>query len=233
MKINIKDNVLYGFKTDKVDKSQSGILKIGINTLKDTSFWESLQEELNDIAIDDKIFGDAGVNSKGDSEFSVDKKVRDSKVVFLDGERYSYLNSQLFDIIQEYNNNESGLNYLLTGIESMQYGIYSDGGFYDWHVDCYPSAISITTKKTLSGTNIIKVNRKLSISIFLNDPDEYEGGELDIEVDGPRKDPRYSTYKLPKGSIVVFPSDKWHRVRPVTSGIRKSLVAWLFGPPFR
>ena len=75
--------------------------------------------------------------------------------------------------------------------------------------------------------------RKISISIWLNDPDEYEGGELDIEVGGPRDDLRYHTFKLPKGSIIVFPSHSWHRVRPVTSGVRKSLVVWFSGPPFR
>ena len=75
--------------------------------------------------------------------------------------------------------------------------------------------------------------RKLSMTIWLNDPDEYEGGEFDIEIRGPRMDVRYDTLKLKKGSIVVFPSDKWHRVRPVTSGVRKSLVTWFRGPPLR
>ena len=79
-----------------------------------------------------------------------------------------------------------------------------------------------------------KLTRKLSITIWLNDPDEYEGGEFDIEVLGPReKGKRYETLKLSKGSIVIFKSDKWHRVRPVTSGVRKSLVTWFRGPPFR
>ena len=115
----------------------------------------------------------------------------------------------------------------------MQYGIYSDGGHYDWHIDNYPAPIPITTRRSLSGNSTMMVNRKISVTIFLNDPDEYEGGELDIETDGPRADPRYNTFKLSKGSIVVFPSNRWHRVRPVTSGVRKSLVAWVFGPPFK
>ena len=75
--------------------------------------------------------------------------------------------------------------------------------------------------------------RKLSTTIWLNDPDEYEGGEFDIEVNGPLDSIRYETLKLSKGSIVIFKSDKWHRVRPVTSGVRKSLVTWFRGPPFR
>jgi len=38
---------------------------------------------------------------------------------------------------------------------------------------------------------------------------------------------------LPKGSIVVFPSFIWHRVKPVTKGVRYSLVMWSLGYPFK
>ena len=72
------------------------------------------------------------------------------------------------------------------------------------------------------------------MTIWLNDPDEYEGGEFDIETKSPLEEIRYDTLKLSKGSIVIFPSNKvWHRVRPVTSGERKSLVGWFSGPAFR
>ena len=53
------------------------------------------------------------------------------------------------------------------------------------------------------------------------------------KTDNPDWESRYVTLKLPKKSIVIFPSNKWHRVRPVTSGIRKALVLWFQGPPFR
>ena len=72
--------------------------------------------------------------------------------------------------------------------------------------------------------------RKVSMSLLMND--EFEGGELDIEIYKPGTEPRYDTIKLPKGSAVFFQSDRWHRVRPVTKGIRKSLVAWFYGPPY-
>ena len=38
---------------------------------------------------------------------------------------------------------------------------------------------------------------------------------------------------LPKGSVIVFPSFVWHRVKPVTKGVRYSLVAWSIGYPFK
>jgi PKHD-type hydroxylase len=37
----------------------------------------------------------------------------------------------------------------------------------------------------------------------------------------------------PRGSIVVFPSHVWHRVKPVTKGTRYSLVIWNLGYPFK
>ena len=71
------------------------------------------------------------------------------------------------------------------------------------------------------------------MTLFMNNPDEYEGGEFDLEYSHPESKPRYKTFKLKKGSAIFFQSDVWHRVRPVSSGMRKSLVAWYSGPPFR
>ena len=120
--------------------------------------------------------------------------------------------------------NQQTWNYDLDGCGEIQYGIYSDGGYYDWHIDEEAEIPNINGKY---------LTRKLSMTIWLNDPDEYEGGEFDIEIQGPHMDLRYDTLKLSKGSIVIFPSNKWHRVRPVTSGVRKSLVTWFRGSPFR
>ena len=62
----------------------------------------------------------------------------------------------------------------------------------------------------------------------LSDPDEYEGGDLQFMlnqkiVNAPRE----------KGTIIVFPSFMMHRVTPITKGIRKSIVGWIAGPPYR
>ena len=117
--------------------------------------------------------------------------------------------------------NNQFFNYNISLIETLQHSVYNaPTGHYDWHIDAM--------HKGQHG-----LTRKISFSIGLNDPNEYEGGELDIEIQGPLADQRYETLKLSKGSIVIFKSDKWHRVRPVTSGVRKSLVTWFRGPPFR
>ena len=62
----------------------------------------------------------------------------------------------------------------------------------------------------------------LSCTVFLDPPDEYDGGELHIETDsGPRE------YKLSAGSAVFYPTLFLHRVNPVTRGRRRAVVFWI------
>jgi PKHD-type hydroxylase len=67
--------------------------------------------------------------------------------------------------------------------------------------------------------------RKISFIILLND--DFEGGELEFQFD----EKRLIDFK--KGDIIVFQSDIPHRVRPVTSGKRRSLVGWVQGPAYK
>lgn len=89
-------------------------------------------------------------------------------------------------------------------------------GKLNWHADTYNS----------DGAD----QRKLSISILLNDPSEFEGGELQIMHDG---HPTSVFGDAKAGDAVVFPSFAQHSVSPVTSGVRYTGVMWLMGPRFR
>ena len=100
----------------------------------------------------------------------------------------------------------------ILGIREVQVARYYAEDFYDWHLDI---------GKTDTST------RKLSLSVQLTDPNDYEGGELvlrDYQNERPVKE---------LGSVIVFPSYLSHRVNRVTTGERWSLVAWVHGPPFR
>jgi PKHD-type hydroxylase len=112
-------------------------------------------------------------------------------------------------------NQASGWNFILGSQSFTQIGRYkgSDNGHYDWHVDIYPPKDGF--------------QRKLSISILLSDPSDFEGGELQF------KDYEGEKVLTKQGSIVVFPSFIEHRVAPVTKGVRCSAVAWVSGPAFR
>ena len=97
--------------------------------------------------------------------------------------------------------------------ETLQYTVYdsADGVTkYDWHTDTGP------------GNN----HRKISLTIQLSNSDEYSGGEFELERGGMLNTPNY----LKKGYAIMFPSILRHRVLPITSGIRKSLVVWIAGP---
>ena len=71
--------------------------------------------------------------------------------------------------------------------------------------------------------------RYLSALILLN-PSEYEGGEFQLMFGG---DTHMHTMKPPIGTAIIFPATSRHRLRPLRSGKRTSLVAWMGGPPFR
>lgn len=89
-------------------------------------------------------------------------------------------------------------------------------GKYDWHHDVW-------------WENTRAHDRKLSVSIQLSDPSEYTGGEFEL---GEVCDFDCNKFK-PRGSVLIFPSFFRHRVLPVTTGTRISLVSWVDGPKFR
>ena len=98
--------------------------------------------------------------------------------------------------------------------DTMQLARYDaeDQGFFRWHADTVPEDLT----------------RKISISVPLSDPSEYEGGLFEFNEGGaPRVVPQRA------GCPLMFPSWLLHRVSPVTSGRRYSLVAWIRGPAWR
>ena len=70
-------------------------------------------------------------------------------------------------------------------------------------------------------------SRKISFSSFLNDPSEFEGGDLTLMPDSIGY-----PIQLKKYEICFFPSWMPHKVVPVTKGTRISLVGWVHGPDF-
>jgi PKHD-type hydroxylase len=79
--------------------------------------------------------------------------------------------------------------------------------------------------------------RKLSATISLSDPSSYSGGELEFNFNefnrSKKQNIRQCTEILPQGAIVIFPSFVYHRVLPVTKGVRYSLVLWTLGNPYK
>ena len=154
------------------------------------------------------------------------KKKRDSNIVWLDD---TWIYKEIHPYIHQANRN-AGWNFDWDYSEACQFTIYKKKQYYDWHCDSWdkPYMVDGPTKGKI---------RKLSVTVSLTDPKEYKGGELEFDFrnEDPDKKPdiRSCTEILPKGSLVVFPSFVWHRVKPVTKGVRYSLVIWNLGYPFR
>tara|TARA_R110001592_G_scaffold253092_2_gene515959 strand:- start:624 stop:1214 length:591 start_codon:yes stop_codon:yes gene_type:complete len=126
-----------------------------------------------------------------------------------------WLYEKLHDMILEANS--SLWNFDLHSIlEYAQYTEYNSNqkGHYNWHVDLGPGDVGSL--------------RKISLTLQLSDSNEYDGGDLEFMYSS-------KTKKVPreKGFCVLFPSYITHRVSPVTRGIRKSLVLWSGGVPFK
>jgi PKHD-type hydroxylase len=155
------------------------------------------------------------------------KKKRDSNIVWL-SDRWIYKEIQPF-IHQA--NKLAGWNFDWDWSESCQFTKYKLNQFYDWHCDSWEGPYNKPNDPNSHG----KI-RKLSVTCSLSDPKDYEGGELEFDfrnMDPDKKSVRKCTEISPRGSVVVFPSHVWHRVKPVTKGIRYSLVIWNLGYPFR
>lgn len=142
--------------------------------------------------------------------------IRESKTSWISiSEETSWIYAKLGHVCRILN----GQNYrfdLWGFAERLQFTEYdsADQGHYSWHMD--------------SGINNNYPPRKLSMVMQLSDPDSYEGGDLQLQSG---HDPVTVTRK--QGLITVFPSFMLHRVTPVTSGVRHSLVAWVSGPAFK
>jgi PKHD-type hydroxylase len=131
-------------------------------------------------------------------------------------------------------NKEAGWNFEWLRSESCQFTKYKLNQFYDWHSDGWNLPYN---KPDTPEHGMV---RKLSVTCQLTDGSEYTGGELEFDFKNyelNKKDKSKSIIQckeiLPKGSIIVFPSFVWHRVKPVTSGTRYSLVIWNLGYPFK
>lgn len=102
--------------------------------------------------------------------------------------------------------NDLHYQFNISGVEAPQLAEYAVGEHYGLHLDIG------------SGVHAL---RKLSASVQLSDPKDYDGGDLEI----------WNTGKAPRtqGTLIVFPSYLVHEVKPVTRGLRRSLVLWATG----
>ena len=181
-----------------------------------------------DYCLKNAQFEDASVVKNGftvfdsnDSSHESNHGIRKTDISFInDGN--NLMNELCWGFIREANSRL--FKYKLDHFQPIQFARYQDGGHYDWHQD-----------DIMREVNGGKEVRKLSLTFSLTDDSEYDGGLLEffngnIEL---KKDGKNLAEDIKSvGTAIVFDSSDWHRVTPVTRGIRYSLVCWTVGPNF-
>tara|TARA_B100000287_G_scaffold416217_1_gene450629 strand:- start:358 stop:978 length:621 start_codon:yes stop_codon:yes gene_type:complete len=121
--------------------------------------------------------------------------------------------------------------------ESLQFTRYGAGQFYKWHNDAGLASqykpVAVGNRDQGLGEDYVKERvemvRKLSFALQLSDPDDYEGGNVQL------MDEAGKSYVAPRqrGTMMLFDSRTMHRVQKVTKGVRKSIVGWTVGPRWK
>ena len=138
-------------------------------------------------------------------------KIRKSKICWLSEDWIKHL---LWEYILKINCNAFKIEVENNAeVQFTQYR-FDENGHYDWHHD-------------VNWNGQADIDRKISMTVQLSNENEYDGGDFEFE-----ELETNANFKL-KGTIIIFPSYLRHRVTPITSGVRKSLVAWFSGPQWR
>jgi PKHD-type hydroxylase len=144
---------------------------------------------------------------------SANTQIRSSRVGWLSSN--NAIRNILWGFVSRANND--AFKFDVQNIGDIQFTEYhaSEQGHYDWHID-------------VNWDGNEPLDRKISVTVQLSDPKDYEGGDFQFqECETPDASAKV------KGTVLVFPSYLKHRVLPVTSGVRQSLVAWFEGPRWR
>ena len=143
----------------------------------------------------------------------LDKNLRTSHISWIPFSKMPEMYKTIEKVVKQTNGNHFGFEGIQI-TEFAQYTEYSEGGFYDWHMD-----------SDIVGMNDPPV-RKISMTCLLSHESEFEGGGLELMTEGQIARPK-------QGQAIFFASFIRHRVIPITKGVRKSLVMWFGGPSFK
>jgi len=143
----------------------------------------------------------------------VDTKTRLSHISWIPFNVLPEMYKTLERVMLQTNGNHFGFEGMQI-TEPAQFTEYSNGGFYDWHID---SDVHFMHQPPV---------RKISMTIELSPANEYEGGGLELMDDGKLIRPK-------QGHAIFFASFIRHKAVTVTRGTRRSLVMWFGGPAFK
>ena len=193
------------------------------------SLEKDLENHFDDDMGDSKLINDV-----------LDKNIRKSKNTWIP--THHWITGWLWHYVEMANRNNFLYDISYIESESMQYASYGVGEYYHWHTDSsiavhYKPQFQTSARESTKDDNYLRERtsienelvRKISFSLQLSDPDDYEGGNIQF-IDESNKN-----YIAPrqKGSLIIFDSRTKHRVCKVRSGVRKSIVGWVVGPRWK
>jgi len=193
------------------------------------SLEKDLENHFDDEMGDSKLINDV-----------LNKNIRKSKNTWIP--THHWIGGWLWHYVGIANRNNFLYDISFIESESMQYASYGVGEYYHWHTDSsipvqYKPQFQTSARESTKDDNYLRERtaienelvRKISFSLQLSDPDDYEGGNIQF-IDESDK-----SYIAPrqKGSLIIFDSRTKHRVCKVRSGVRKSIVGWVVGPRWK
>jgi PKHD-type hydroxylase len=185
-------------------------------------YWDNFFSE-SDLQNIERYYGLAGVEKSkivSSNTTEISDSIRNSEI------KLHYVNKDnewLFDklLIVAGLINDRFYRFDLLGFDHFQYTEYNGPGtMYDYHTDM------------VFGENVpvgLEICRKLSFSLILSDTHEYQGGDFEIKLTSRPSD----KLEQKRGRIIAFPSYILHKVTPIISGSRRSIVFWAVGPKFK
>ena len=172
---------------------------------------------------------------------TLDKNKRNSKNTWIPTNHW--ISGFLWHYVQKANRENFLYDLSHIDAETLQYTRYEKDEYYNWHKDSSiainyePKMNSISEGNTIDNKEVhldylnqkTEYVRKLSFTLQLSSPDDYEGGNVQLIDDGGQ------SYIAPRqrGCIILFDSRTPHRVLKVTSGTRRSIVGWVVGKRWR
>ena len=142
--------------------------------------------------------------------------IRDSYTHFLNED---WINKEIYFLVQKAN--KDIWNFNISFAEHVQFTKYQLNQYYNWHSD--------------DNHGFKNKDRKLSVIISLNDSKNYTGGDVLLkDMSAVSENEVFKCDELKNaGTVIVFPSLVLHKVMPITSGTRYSLVNWIVGDKFK
>ena len=168
----------------------------------------------SELPVDDALIAASPTDAESD------EAVRRARIGWIPAEEpYTWIHDKLAGAVRRANRH---YGFDLIGFtEELQFTEYEGAGaFYDWHQDGLDGDLAV---------------RKLSLVVQLSDAGDYDGGDLELFGlhGGDDGAPERRFEMRQQGTVIAFPAFEFHRVTPVRSGTRRSLVCWVGGPPFR